>query len=109
MASHADEGHDRQRLVAFGNGRRDLVGLEHDIFVLPDLVALHLLVGLDRLAGLLIDELPAYPMSGGAIERMEGDPLGGGCSRVKGNRAGQLGDLQKTFPICSRRHRRPSN
>ena len=104
-----DEGHDRQRFVAFGNGRRNLVGLEHDVFVLPDLVALHLRIGLDRLAGLLVDELPAYPMSRGAIERMEGDPLGGRRSRVKGNRACQLGDLQEAFPVRPRRHRRHSN
>jgi hypothetical protein len=50
-----DEALDVHGLVGDRNEGFDLFGLEQQIFILVDLVALHLLVGLDRLPGLLVD------------------------------------------------------
>jgi hypothetical protein len=64
-----------------------LLVLDQDVFALADLVALGLVLGLDRLAGLLVDELAADPVAGVAIESAEGDALGRGRGGVEGHRA----------------------
>ena len=90
MASHGTNASTAQRLVAFGHGRGNLVGLEHDVVALPDLVALDLLVASTGLPVSLSTNSPAHAMTGSAVEGVESDPFGGRGSRVEGHRTGQL-------------------
>jgi len=46
-----------------------------------------------------VDELPMDPMAGRAVQGVKGDPFGLGCRRVQRHGAGQLADLQETFPV----------
>ncbi len=87
-----------------GHRRGDLLRLEDDVFALRGLVALDLVVPLDRLAGLAIDELALDAMAGRPVQRVEGDPLrlrGGGVER---HGAAQFADLEETLPIRTRGH-----
>jgi len=101
------EGHealDRQRLVALGHDGSDLLGFEHDELARADLVALDLILSLDRLAGFAVDILPLHAIAGRPVDGVEGDPVVGGCGGIESHRAGELGDLQIAFPVCSRCH-----
>ena len=102
-----DERGNGKRLVAMRNDRGDFIGLDRDVFVLRDFVALDLIVPLDGLAGLGVDELASNPMAGRPIDRMQGDAFRGRSGGVKADRDRHVGDLQKAFPACSRRQCRP--
>src|SRR3546814_202348 len=99
-----NEGVDRQRLVAVGHGGRDLVGLQHHILALRDLVALHLVLRRHRLAGLLVDELAPDPVAGRPVQGVEGDTLGSRGRGVQGHAAGEFADLDEALPVGPRRH-----
>jgi hypothetical protein len=49
-----------------------LRGLDDQVLSLGDLVAAALVLGVDRLAGLLIDELPTQPIAGDLVDLPEG-------------------------------------
>ena len=100
-AGQVDECGNREGLVAVRNDRGDFVRLDGDKFVLPDFVALDLIVAFDRLAGLGVDELAANPVARRPVDRMQGDPLARRCDSVEGDRAGHLRDLEEAFPACS--------
>src|SRR5262249_39682189 len=78
------------------------------VLVLADLVAFDLVLGLDRVAGLAVDELASHPVAGGPVERVEGDALRDGHAGTKRDRTGELGHLEKAFPDRTRRHGRIS-
>ena len=82
----------------------ELVVLEHDVLALGDLVALRLALGLDRLAGLLVDELAPHAISRLAIEGAKGNPLRGRRGRIEGDRARDERKLEITLPVGSWRH-----
>ena len=93
-----DEGLDAQGLVALRHRLGQLLFLDHDRFAAVGLVALCLVVALDRLAGLGIDEHAADAVAGLAIDDVEGDALGGRGGRVQRDRADELPDLEMAFP-----------
>ena len=68
----AQKGRNLQRLVAVGDGGGDLLGFKDDIVALRDLVALDLVVALDRAAGFGIDEFAPDPI--GDIAYLCGNP-----------------------------------
>ena len=82
----------------------ELVVLEHDVLALGDLVALGLVLGLDRLAGLLVDELAAHAIAGVAIEGAKRDALGCRRGRVERHRARDERELEIAFPVGPWRH-----
>lgn len=95
------EGRYRQGLVAVGNRPGDFLGIEHDVFARADLIALDLVLGVDRLAGGAVDEPATDPMAGRPVERVKGNALRGGRGRVERDRATDLGDFQEALPVCS--------
>jgi hypothetical protein len=52
-----------------------LLVLDEEELAFADLVAAGLVVGIDRVAGLLVDELLAQPVAGLAVDLAEGNPL----------------------------------
>ena len=86
-------------VVAFELDRLDLVVLDLDELALGDLVALDLVVGLDRIAGLLVHELAPHAIAGLAIEGAEGNALGRGGRGIKRHRTRDEGKLQIAFPV----------
>ena len=99
-----DEGLDAQRLVALRHRLGQLLFLDHDRFAAVGLVALCLVVALDRLAGLGIDEHAADAVAGLAVDDVEGDALGGRGGGVQSDRADELPDLEVAFPDRARCH-----
>jgi hypothetical protein len=77
-----DKGFDIQGLVTLGNRRGNLFRFEHDEIAVLDLVALDLIVPLDRFACFAVDEFTTNTVSGCAIERVESDALGRGGGGV---------------------------
>ena len=58
--------------------------LDHEVLVLGNLVSAHLLLGQNRLAGFLVDQLLAQAMARRLVDLPERDPLrrrGGGMKR----------------------------
>ena len=100
----SDESAHCERLVALRHGRRNLLGLQHDVFARRGLIALHLLFLGNGLAGLRVYKLTVQFVPRVAIDRVERHPLGGGGSRVNRHGAAKLRDLQKAFPVCPGRH-----
>ena len=95
----ADEIGHGQGLVAVGHRRRDLVGIQHDIFTRRDLVSLDLILAVHRLACVAVHENAAQAVSGLAVQRVKGDPIRGRGRGVKRHRAADLSDLEETFPV----------
>ena len=95
---------DVERLVGLGHCLGDLLGLEGDVIAGAGLVALHLLFGLDALAGFGVDELAMDAVARLAIEYVEGDPLGRRGRGIERDRAGHLAGFENAFPVCARRH-----
>jgi hypothetical protein len=62
------------------------------------LVALRLVVALERLSGLGIDEHAANAVAGLAVDDVKGDAFGGRGSSVERDRADELPDLEMAFP-----------
>src|ERR1700680_2465773 len=60
---------------AFDLDGLQLLVLDEEELAFADLVAAALVVGIDRVAGLLVDELLAQPVSGLAVDLAEGNPL----------------------------------
>jgi hypothetical protein len=97
LARH--EALDVDGMIALDLHRLQLVVLEHDVLALGDLVALGLLLGLHRLAGLLVDELAAHTVASVAVERAKRDPLGGGRGREERDRTRDERELEIAFPV----------
>jgi hypothetical protein len=70
-----DEGVDLEGLVAGRHGSRDFVRFENYELAVLDLVAFHLIIALDRIAGFAVDELALDPITCLAIERVERNAL----------------------------------
>jgi len=98
------EGLNVERLVGLGHCLGDLLGLEGDVIAGSRLVPLHLLFGLDALAGFGIDELAMDAVARLAIEYVEGDPLGRRRRGIERDRAGHLAGFENAFPVCARHH-----
>ena len=60
---------------AFNLDGLQLLVLDEEELAFADLVAAALVVGIDRVAGLLVDELLAQPVAGPAVDLAEGNPL----------------------------------
>src|SRR5438309_1767316 len=87
-------------------GALDLDGfkfLVRDDQILPlgDLVAAALALGIDRLAGFLIDELLTQPIAGRLVDLPEGDALCGRAGSMQCDRARDQGQLKIAFPVRS--------
>jgi hypothetical protein len=77
----------------------ELLVLDDQVLAFGDLVAAALVLGADRLAGFLIDELVAQPIAGSLVDLPEGDAL---CSRAGGMQcdpARDQGQLKIAFPV----------
>src|SRR5229473_2236153 len=71
--------------------RFELRILDDEVLALGDLVAAAFVLGGDRRAGLLIDELLAQPIAGGLVDLPKRDALGTRARRMEGNRTGDQG------------------
>src|SRR3546814_20809469 len=69
-----------------------------DVLVLAGLVALHLLLALDRLAGLLVDVLAVHAIARLAVQDVKGHALGRRRPRVERDRKSQLRNFHVTLP-----------
>jgi NAD(P)-dependent dehydrogenase (short-subunit alcohol dehydrogenase family) len=85
-------------LSPFGKGGRDLLGLENDVAVARDLVALDLVLPRDGLAGLRVDVFPPHAVARATVDDVEGDPVGGRGGGKEGDGAGQGAHAQVTSP-----------
>jgi len=81
-----NEALDVDRVITLDLDGLDLLVLQHDVLALADLVTLRLVLRLDRLAGLLVDELAAHAIASVAIERAKRNALG--CRRGRIERPG---------------------
>ena len=86
----AEPGVPKALTTDIGDRLGQLLFLDHDRLAAVGLVALRLIVALDRLAGLGIDEDAADAMAGPAVDDVEGDALGGRGGGVQGDRADEL-------------------
>jgi hypothetical protein len=85
-------------------GALDLDGVEflvldHEVLPLGDLVAAPLVLGGDRLAGFLIDELLAQPIAGRLVDLPERNPLRGRAGGMQRDRARDQRQLEIAFPV----------
>ena len=88
---------------SFRSRRVQLFVLDPDINALFDLVASPLVVGIDRIAGLFVDQLLTEAVAGFLIDLPEGDALGRGCRCVQGDRTRDERKLEVALPIGARR------
>src|SRR3546814_384321 len=95
---------DADHLVALRHHLGDLLRLQDDVLVLAGLVALHLLLALDRLAGLLVDVLAVHAIARLAVQDVKGHALGRRRPRVERDRKSQLRNFHVTLPGCPGRH-----
>src|SRR6185369_8277844 len=78
--------------------------LEENVLALLELVALHTIFGIDRIAGFGVDHLVADAVAGLLVDDVEADALAGGGGGVEGHRAGHQRQLQKALPVRPRGH-----
>src|SRR3546814_16189775 len=91
---------DAEPLVARRHTLGDLLRLQDDVLVLAGLVALHLLLALDRLAGLLVDVLAVHAIARLAVQDVKGQALGRRRPRVERDRKSKLPNFHVTLPGC---------
>ena len=95
---------DLDRVIAFDFERVEFVVFDQQVFVLGDLVALGLVSGVDRLAGLVVDQLLAQAVAGLPVDLPERDALGGTGGRRQCDRTGDQRKLEIALPIGTRCH-----
>ena len=90
---------DLDHVGALDLDRFELLVLDDQILALGDLVAAAFVLGIDRLAGFLIDELLTQPIAGRLVDLPEGDALCGRAGGVQCDRARDQGQLEIAFPV----------
>ncbi len=94
-------------MVALDLDRFELGIVDQDVLALGVFVALALVLGLDRLAGDLVDELLAQPIASLLVDLPESDPFARRGGGVKRDLARNQGQLEIALPIgASGRHAR---
>ena len=99
-----DEGVDVDRPRAFEPDVLDLLILKENVVALALLVALDLILVLDRFARLGIHVLAQHPCLGFPVEVMEADLAAFRDGRRHGDPAGHERELQIALPECTRCH-----
>jgi len=90
---------DLDHVGALDLDRFEFLVLDDQVLPLGDLVAAALVLGLDRLAGFLVDELLTQPITGRLVDLPEGDALCGRAGGVQCDRARDQGQLEIAFPV----------
>jgi hypothetical protein len=85
--------------VHYDLDRFELLVLDDQILPLGDLITAALVLGVDRLAGFLIDELLTQPIAGRLVDLPEGDALCGRAGGVQCDRTRDQGQLEIAFPV----------
>jgi hypothetical protein len=80
-------------LVAFRDSGCNFLGIDDNILAILDLKALGLGLFLHPLFGLAVDEDTVDAVARGFVDRVESDPIGGGCSGVQRDPARNLTEL----------------
>ena len=84
----------------------ELVVVDLDVHALVDFVAPTLVLGLDRLARLLVDQLLTQTVTRLLVDLPKRDALGRGRGGTERDRTRDERELEITLPICTRRHDR---
>jgi hypothetical protein len=94
---------------ALDGDRFDLLILDHDVFVLGHLVALHLIGAIDLLVGVRIDEAAAQAVARFPVQHVKCHPFLAGRRREQLHGAGDEGKLEESLPVRTRCHCKTPN